>query len=123
LSLLGPMIVESGKLRVADAWRLSRGHAGSLFAIGLCVFVIFIIVTVVHVLLNVATGTVPMQTFTHMGQPGKLPSQLIPPLSPGLVVRYLIAVPISGCTLAIAAAPWARAYRDLAQPDVAATFA
>jgi hypothetical protein len=44
-------------------------------------------------------------------------------LGPILVVAAVIWVPFIGGMAAIMAAPWARAYRDLQPPDLAATFA
>jgi hypothetical protein len=50
------------------------------------------------------------------------PAEVIAALSPALVVMALLSIPVSGGLLAIVSAPWARAYRDLAPPNVAATF-
>jgi hypothetical protein len=124
LSLVGPMTVQDGKFHFLDAWRLTRGHAGALFAIGLCLLVIAVVVGVVSFAVTLAFGgAAALGAFQDAlrGVP-RSGASLMPALSVGLVVRYLIAVPLSGALLAIIGAPWARAFRDLAQPDLAATF-
>jgi len=126
LSLVGPMMISDGRFHFRDAWKLTRGHAGALFAIGLCLTVVLLVVMAVNVALTLSMGGPQAQSLMQAFQaphPGAPPAQLIPPLTPMVVVKYLIAIPVSGCIIAIWGAPWARAYRDLAQPDVAATFA
>ncbi|HEY2179095.1 MAG TPA: hypothetical protein VGH15_10965 [Caulobacteraceae bacterium] len=124
LSLVGPMTVQDGKFHFLDAWRLTRGHAGALFAIGLCLFAIAVVIGLVSLALTLALGgAAALGAFQDAmrGTPTS-PVSLMPALSAAFIIRYLIAIPLSGCLLAIVGAPWARAFRDLAQPDVAATF-
>ncbi|HXV01043.1 MAG TPA: hypothetical protein VG166_11140 [Caulobacteraceae bacterium] len=124
LSLVGPMTVQDGRFHFLDAWRLTRGHAGALFAVGLCLLVIAIVVGILSFVVTMAVGgAAAFGAFQSAlrGAPAS-PASLMPVIGVGLVVRYLIAIPLSGGLLAIIGAPWARAFRDLAQPDVAATF-
>jgi hypothetical protein len=127
-SLIGPMMVQDGKFHFADAWALTKGYAGTLFLIGLLLFVVVMIVEsvigVVALALGIgflgqaAGGLTNLQTFFN-----RPPAELLASLEPALVVIAVLSVPVNGAIYAIVAAPWARAYRDLAQPDVAATFA
>jgi len=126
--LVGPMTVQDGKFHLFDAWRLSRGHAGALFLLALCLFVILLLIELVigaiaiafgiGILGQAAGGLQNLQAF--FSQP---PAALIASLAPALIIGVLFSIPVSGALVAIMAAPWARAYRDLAPPDVAATFA
>jgi hypothetical protein len=127
LSLAGPMIVQDGKFHLFDAWALTRGHAGTLFLIVLCVVVILIVIEAVIGAVGIAVGV------SFLGQAAgglknlpaffsQPPATIISSLLPALIVAGLFSIPISGGALAIIGAPWARAYRDLAQPDLAATF-
>jgi len=122
LSFVGPMMVEDGKFHLTDAWRLTRGQAGALFLVGLCMFVILLAVAAVHFAISIATGTMQLQTLIQNLQPGHA-AQIPPLFTPAALIGHLISIPFSGCSLAIVAAPWAKAYQGLAQPDVAATFA
>lgn len=127
-SLLGPMMVQDGKFHFGDAWALTRGHGGTLFLIGLLLFVILIIIeSVIGVVVlalgfgfvgQAAGGLGDLQTFFK-----RPPAELLASLEPALIVIGVLSIPVNGAIYAIVAAPWARAYRDLAQPDLAATFA
>jgi hypothetical protein len=128
LSMVGPMTVQDGKFHLFDAWALTRGHAGTLFLIFLCMAVILLVIEAVlgaltlalgfGVLGSAAGGLQNLPTFFS-----RSPVDIIASLAPALVVLGLLTIPVSGALTAIMGAPWARAYRDLAQPDVAATFA
>ena len=48
---------------------------------------------------------------------------LLSRLGPVLAIAAIIWIPFVGALAAIMAAPWARAFRDLQPPDLAATFA
>ena len=127
LCLAGPMIVQDGKFHLFDAWSLTRGHAGTLFLIALCVAVILLVLEAVvgavalalglGLLGQAAGGLRNLPTF--FSQP---PATILSSMAPALVIAALASIPISGAAMAIIGAPWARAYRDLAQPDLAATF-
>jgi hypothetical protein len=90
--------------------------------------VIFIVIEAVVGALTVALGLGVLSQAagglqnlpTFFSQP---PAKIFASVAPALVVIGLFAIPVSGALMAIMGAPWARAYRDLAQPDVAATFA
>jgi len=127
-SLIGPMMVQDGKFHFADAWALTRGYALTLFLILLLLIVVIMIVEsvigVVALALGIgflgqaAGGLSNLQTFFS-----RPPAQLLASLEPALIVIGVLSIPVNGALYAIMAAPWARAYRDLAQPDVSATFA
>ena len=128
LSMIGPMTVQDGKFHLMDAWALTRGHAGSLFLIFLCLVVILIVIEAVigavivalglGVLGQAAGGLQNLPTFFNQS-----PARIIASVAPALIALGVLTIPVSGALVAIIGAPWARAYRDLAQPDVAATFA
>ena len=127
LSLVAPMIVDDGKMHLLDAWALTRRHAGGLFMIALCLFAILIAAEIVIGLLalivglgalgSVAGGLPGLRTFFQ--QP---PAAIFSSLTPLLIIGGMVSVPLTGCSFAITGAPWARAYRDLSGPDLAATF-
>ncbi|MGH7023576.1 MAG: hypothetical protein ACREEB_08305 [Caulobacteraceae bacterium] len=128
LALVGPMMVDDGKFHLTDAWALTKGHAGTILAIALLLFVVLMILVSVIGLIAVAVGVgfvgqaagglTNIQAFFQ--QPA---NQILAALGPALIVYGLAAIPVSGGLLAIMFAPWAKVYRDLAPPDVAATFA
>jgi hypothetical protein len=127
LSVVGPMIVQDGKFHLAEAWALTRGHAGSLFLIALCMFVILMLIESVIgvVALAIGAGVLGQMAGGFSNLPAffsRPPATILANLAPALVVAGLASIPISGTMMAIIGAPWARAFRDLAQPDVAATF-
>jgi hypothetical protein len=96
--------------------------------IALLIFVILIIVELVFGVVFVALGLgfvsqaagglQNMQAFFT-----RPPEQWIAAMTPGLIAFAVLSIPFNGVIYAIVSAPWARAYRDLAPPDVAATFA
>jgi hypothetical protein len=124
-SLLGAMMVQDGKFHFGDAWALTRGRFWSLFLLGvLLVVIVLALEAVIGVLaLAVGFGVVgpaigDFKTFFQ-----RPPADILATLTPALILLGLLFIPIQGAFYAILIAPWARVYRDLAQPDVAATFA
>jgi hypothetical protein len=127
-SMVGPMIVEDGKFHLGESWTLTKGHVGSLFMIGLLLVVVALVAEVVLVIVLVAVGAGALTAIAGgMSNIPVLfqepPQVLFARLGPILVVAAVIWVPFIGGMAAIMAAPWARAYRDLQPPDLAATFA
>jgi len=129
LAMVGPMVVDEGKLQFTDAWALTRGKVWSLFAIALVVFLIILAGELVIGLVMVAIGLGmvssaagglrQLPTFFQQS-----PQLVIAHLAPLLVVMAVVWVPLSGCVLAITGAPWARVYLDLRpKRDIAETFA
>ncbi len=116
-----PMMVDDGQFHLFDAWRLTKGHVGSLFAIGLCLVGIALAAEAVVGALLVALGVAALgaaagglqnlQAFFAMG-----PAVIATRLAPWLIVYAVLTIPLEGCALAIFGAPWARAYRDVAPP-------
>jgi len=51
------------------------------------------------------------------------PAEILASLTPAFILLAVLFVPVQGALYAILVAPWARVYREIAQPDVAATFA
>jgi hypothetical protein len=127
-SMVGPMIVEDGKFHLGESWALTRGHVGSLFMIGLLLFVVALLAEIVLVILLVAIGAGALTAIAG-GQQNiptlfqEPPQTLFARLGPVLIIAVVLWIPFVGGLSAIMAAPWARAYRDLQPPDLAATFA
>jgi hypothetical protein len=127
-SMVGPMIVEDGKFHLGESWALTRGHVGSLFMIGLLIVVVAFFAEILLVIVMVAVGAGAltavaggMQNIPVLFQ--EPPQVLFARLGPILIIAAILWVPFVGGLSAITAAPWARAYRDLQPPDLAATFA
>jgi hypothetical protein len=126
-SMVGPMIVEDGKFHLGESWALTKGHVGSLFMIGLLIFVLAFVAEIILliVLAAVGAGTLAAIAGGFQNLPvffQQSPQVLFSRLGPVLVIAAIIWIPFVGCIIAITAAPWARAYRDLQPPDLAATF-
>jgi hypothetical protein len=124
-SLLGAMMVQDGKFHFADAWALTRGRFWSLFLLGMLLVVILIVLEAVIGVVALAIGfgvagpaIGDFKTFLQ-----RPPAEILSSLIPALILLGVLFIPIQGALYAILIAPWARVYRDLAQPDVAATFA
>jgi len=127
-SMVGPMIVEDGKFHLGESWALTKGHVGSLFMIGLLLVVVAFLSEIVLIIVLVAVGAGALTAIAGglnnipvlFQEP---PQVLFSRLGPVLAIAAVIWIPFVGCISAIMAAPWARAYRDLQPPDLAATFA
>lgn len=125
-ALVGPMMVQDGTFRLFESWTLTKGRVGSLLLIALGLFGIFLVIDVVLLATFVGLGAAAVNSLGGLGQAVTLlrqsPQALLGKLAPVLVLYVVIHVPLAGCLVAIAGAPWARAYRDLAA-DPSATFA
>jgi hypothetical protein len=127
-AMVGPMIVEDAKFHLGESWQLTRGHVGALFMIGLMLFVIALIAQIIFGIVLVAIGAGALSAIAGGFQNipvlfQQSPQTLLARLGPILIVAAVIWVPFVGCLDAIMISPWARAYRDLQPPDLAATFA
>jgi hypothetical protein len=127
-SMVGPMIVDDGQFHLGESWNLTRGHVGSLFMIGFLLFILAAVAEIVLGIVLVALGAGGLIAIA--GGPQNLaalfqepPQALFARLGPLFIVAALVWIPFVGCLVAIMAAPWARAYRDLKPPDISATFA
>jgi hypothetical protein len=113
-----PMMVDDGKFHLFDAWSLTKGKAGSLFVIGLCLMLIAFAAEAVIGALAIGLGVAALgvsagglenlQAFFQLP-----PMTILTRLMPWLIVFGVAAIPIEGCAMAIFMAPWARAYRDV----------
>jgi hypothetical protein len=121
-SMVGPMTVNDGKFHLGESWTLTKGHAGVLLVLTLCLIAIFIIgeiliggilLTVGVAMLSAAAGGLGNLTAFFSRPPAEFASAL----APMLVVAAVILTPVAGCVLAIWGAPWARAYLDLTAPE------
>jgi len=127
-SLVGPMIVDDGKFHLFESWNATKGRTVSLFTIGISLMMIFVVaemvVGAVLVLIGMgalgsaAGGLDHLQAFFHSP-----PQLILSKLAPALVVFAVVWTLLTGCAVAVFGAPWARAYRDIAGPDVPAQFA
>jgi hypothetical protein len=125
-SLVGPMMVDDGKVHLLDAWALTKGRAGALFLMALCVFAILIVLEVVLVavagiigvsILSSAAGAASAIPALFRQPPGVVLSEL----TPLFIIGSAAAPPLYGALVAILGAPWARAYLDF-RVDAAAVF-
>ena len=124
-SLLGVMMVQDGKFHFADAWALTRGQFWSLFLLAVLLVVILLMLEAISGVAALAIGfgvagpaIGDFKTFLR-----RPPTEIVASLTPALILLSVLFIPVQGALYAILVAPWARVYRDLAQPDVAATFA
>lgn len=118
LSLIAPMVVADEKPHLAASWSLTRGRVATLLLIGLCLVGIFITVELVVGGLFLVAGA---SLIGGIGGPDRLaavlaqpPATILTRLAPWLAALAVIGVPLAGAFYAIMAAPWARAWLDLA---------
>jgi hypothetical protein len=116
-SLVGPMMVDDGKVHFLDAWALTRGRAGALFLMALCLFGILIALEMVLVVIAAIIGVSVLSSVA--GAASAIPALFQQPpgvvlseLTPLFVIGGAAAIPLYGALLAIFGAPWARAYLD-----------
>jgi hypothetical protein len=116
-SMLGPMMVDDGKVHFLDAWALTKGRAGALFLMALCLFGILIGLEMVLVVIAAIIGVSVLSSVA--GAASAIPALLQQPpgvvlseLTPLFVIGGAAAIPLYGALMAILGAPWARAYLD-----------
>lgn len=120
-SMVGPMMVEDGRFHLFESWTLTRGRAGGLFLIGLSLFGIAIVGEIIIgvVLLAAGAGMLGAAAGGWANLPAffeRPPGVILPSLAPLLGLIALLSIPFYGAIMAIFGAPWARAYRELAEP-------
>jgi hypothetical protein len=122
------MIVDDGKFHLFESWTATKGKALNLFVIGLSLIVILALAESVAWVLTiiVASGFAG----SAAGGPAHLaemirdqPQLLLSRMAPALVIIAAVWTFLAGCATAVMAAPWAKAYRDVALPDPSAHFA
>jgi len=125
-SMIGPMMVDDGKVHFLDAWALTKGRAGALFLKTLCLFGILIALELVLVAIVAIVGASVLSSVA--GAASAIPALFSQPpavvfsdLTPFFVIFGAAAIPLYGAFLAILGAPWARAYLDF-RVDPAAVF-
>jgi len=127
-AFVAPMMVDDGKFHLFESWTLTKGRVGSLFAIGLLLVLITLLIEIVLGLLFVglALGALILAAGGFSNIPGFFqahasdPAALIPILAPSLILLAVLLIPVEGAFLAIFIAPWAKAYRDVVPPPAAA---
>jgi hypothetical protein len=108
LALVGPASVAAEQLRISSAWHMTGGHVIAILVIGFCASLLAPLAAgLINLAVNWAAGYAPSNLRNSI-----LASQF------GSFVDMVVAV----VSLSITTAPWARAYRDLAGPEVADTF-
>jgi hypothetical protein len=123
LSLIGPMMVDDGQFNLGGAWALTRGKVGSLFLIALLLIVMVIVAEVVLGGVGLAMFGMATAGFTQLQSLAQQPPQAwLSRLGPMLAVMGVLWLVFVACLMPILYAPWARAYRDLKQTDLATTF-
>ena len=123
LSLLGPLMVDENQFRIGEAWALTKGKVGSLFLIGLVLFLMLVVAELVT--FGVGAGLL----FASIGGIANLRGsfqqsgpEILAHFAPVIGVVGLLFVLLIAIFLPVAIAPWALAYRDLKKVDLAAAF-
>lgn len=117
LSLIAPLVVSDEKPHFIQSWRLTRGHAGSLFLLALCVFGIFVVGELLVGAVILALGAGALGSIGGLARLQDIlsrpPAAILADLAPWLAGVAIIGVPLAGCAYAIMYAPWAKAWLDL----------
>jgi hypothetical protein len=122
LSMLGPMLVENGQIRLGEAWAATKGKVGALFLIGLLLVAIAFVAEVVLFGVSIATLGATFGVLNPAALAQLSPQDVAARLAPALAVFGVGLVLLLSFMTPVFNAPWARAYRDLRRTDVAATF-
>jgi hypothetical protein len=127
LSLIVPMMVSDGRFHFADAWRLTSRHVGALLVVSIAIFAVLLVAQIVIGLIMLSLGLGYLSSavggLSHLREFFlRSPAEMLASAAPLLVIFGVMSIPLTGCTFAIVGAPWARAFRDLAGPDLAAAF-
>jgi hypothetical protein len=127
LSLVVPMMVSDDRFHLADAWAMAKNHVGAMLAIWIALIAILLVAEIVFGLVLLALGLGYLSStaggLSHLQDFFRRdPTEILASAAPLLLVLGLLSVPLTGCQFAIMGAPWARAFRDLSGPDLAATF-
>ena len=127
LSLIVPMMVSDGRFHFADAWCLTSRHVGALLVVSIAIFAVLLVAQIVIGLIMLSLGLGYLSSavggLSHLREFFlRSPAEMLASAAPLLVIFGVMSIPLTGCTFAIVGAPWARAFRDLAGPDLAAAF-
>jgi hypothetical protein len=127
LSLVVPMMVSDNRFHLADAWALAKNHVGAMLVIWIALIAILLVAEIVFGLVLLALGLGYLSSaaggLSHLQDFFRRdPAEILASATPVLLVLGVLSVPLTGCTFAVMGAPWARAFRDLSGPDLAATF-
>ncbi len=126
-SMAGPMTFVDRKFRLFESWTLTRGHAGSLFLVGLLIGVMGMIAYIVLAIVGVAGGFAiwggvphPASAQAFFSQPpGDIMQFAAPFVEWGVLLLFIGAI----FMVPISLAPWAHVYRRLRpETDVATVF-
>ena len=125
-SLVGPMLVDDNRFHLFESWTLTRGRLGSLMLLGLGLIGVFLAIEIVVLILLAAIAAAVISAAGGLDQVRTMlqhsPEVLLSQAWPFLIAWSIVAIPIAGCALAIAAAPFARVYLDL-KSDASEAFA
>jgi membrane-anchored glycerophosphoryl diester phosphodiesterase (GDPDase) len=117
LSMVLPMSFDQGRIRIREAWDLTRGHAKELLL--LAVLLVVLGVAIAAVLFAILTAAVGAFVASYAGAQGMATfmteptKDVIRELTPwGLAAAALSAI-VSTFGLVIFTAPWAEAYRQI----------
>ncbi|MFI4976361.1 MAG: hypothetical protein ACHP84_17645 [Caulobacterales bacterium] len=124
LSLVGPMTVADNQFRLAEGWRLTRGHVMSLFGVGLLLVLIVVAIELVLEGVTVAIGAgaiaVVAGGWSHLPGLATLPPlQVLSAFAPALIIIVTLWLLFIGAAQAIFGAPWAKIYLQLSPPALA----
>ena len=125
-SMMAPMIFTERRFRLFESWTLTRGHAWSLFGVGVVVALVSLAVYVALAALGFAIG-VPLFQSLHLGPTAEgffsqPPQAIWNALAPLLALYAVLAFVASVILTPLFFAAWPEAYRQLTRGDLAATF-
>jgi hypothetical protein len=124
--LIPPMIFADRRFRLFESWKLTRGHVGSLFGVGVILVLASVAVYVVLVGAGFAIGWPMFQQLASAASPRSFftqaPAQVWRETAPFLALYAALVWIGSIVLLPVSFAPWAEAYRQLTHGDLAAIF-
>jgi len=120
MSMALPMTFAERRIRIFEAWDLTRGHVGNLFLMMLLVIAVVLLIEIAVVVLGVFAvlalaglgGVLDLSALST--QHGEALMRRLYLLTPGLLIGAAVIALVAAAFQAIIAAPWAVAYRAIA---------